>query len=91
MKMQYIELIIQILPMDAPLQQCHPIDFMFYFVEFGELRYICVWMRHTTDARSEFQWASAMNSEKDNSEIAHLLEMMSWRCHYRLNWNTAIF
>ena len=32
---------------------------------------------HTVDTCSEFQWAFALNSEKDGSEIAHLLEMIT--------------
>jgi hypothetical protein len=34
-------------------------------------------MHHTIDAYSEFQQASALSSEKDDSEITHLLEMKS--------------
>ena len=32
-------------------------------------------IHHTVNAYSEFQLASALNSEKDDSEIAHLLEV----------------
>ena len=63
--------------MDATLQQCHTIDYMLYFVELGELRYVCMLMHHTIDACSEFQCASALDSEKDNSKMEHLLEVLS--------------
>lgn len=39
-EMQYSELRIQILPNGAILEQCHTIDYMSYFVDFAELRYI---------------------------------------------------
>ena len=32
---------------------------------------------HTVDTCLEFQWTSAWSSEGDDSEIAHLLEMMA--------------
>lgn len=34
-------------------------------------------IHHTTDTCSEFQGASALSSEEDDSEIAHLLEVIA--------------
>lgn len=34
-------------------------------------------IHHTTDTCSEFQGASALSSEKDDSEIAHLLDVIA--------------
>ena len=36
-----------------------------------------VFVRHTVDACSEFQGAFALNSEKDESEISHFLEIVT--------------
>lgn len=49
---------------------------MYYFVEFEILKYVHMLILHTIDTYSKFQWPSALSSEKDNSEIAHLLTMM---------------
>jgi hypothetical protein len=70
--MQYFELSIQILLHDAILGQCQTVDYVFHFIEFGELRHVHMSIHHTIDAHSEFQRAFALNSEKDDSEIAHL-------------------
>lgn len=34
-------------------------------------------IHHTADPYSEFQWASALSSEKADSEIVHLLQVMA--------------
>ena len=49
---------------------------MFHFVEFGELRQVHMLIHHTIETYFAFQWASALNSEKADSDIAHLLEMV---------------
>lgn len=36
-----------------------------------------VFVRHTVDACSEFRGAFALNSEKDESEISHFLEIVT--------------
>ena len=46
---------------------------VFHFVEFGKLKYV----HHTIDTYSSFQWATALSSEKANSIITHLLEVMA--------------
>lgn len=38
--MQHSELKIEILLNDDTLEQCHTIDYVFHFLEFGELRYV---------------------------------------------------
>ncbi|ERE69715.1 sorting nexin-6-like protein [Cricetulus griseus] len=43
---------------------------VFHFAEFGNLKYV----HHTIDTFSGFQWATALNSEKADSVITHLLE-----------------
>ncbi|KAL6085603.1 hypothetical protein STEG23_025074 [Scotinomys teguina] len=45
---------------------------VFHFAEFGKLKYV----HHTIDTYSEFQWATALSSEKADSVITHLLEVM---------------
>ena len=50
---------------------------MFQFVEFEELQYIHMLMHHTIDAHSGFPYAFALNSERNDSESAHLLEMVA--------------
>jgi hypothetical protein len=45
---------------------------IFHFTEFGKLK--CVF--HTIDTYSEFQWATALASEKSDSVITHLLAVM---------------
>lgn len=45
---------------------------MFYFAEFGKLNY----MHHTIDMYSGLQWTTALASEKGDSIISHLLEVM---------------
>lgn len=69
MEMQYSELRIQVLLNDATLVQCHAINCVFHFAEFGKLNYV----HHT----SGFQWASTLSSGKAGSEISHLLEVMA--------------
>lgn len=44
---------------------------VFYFPEFGKLIYV----HHTTDTYSEFQWATALASKK--AVIIHLLEVIA--------------
>ena len=44
----------------------------FHFAEFGKLKYVC----HTIDRYAGFQWATALSSEKADSVIMHLLEVM---------------
>ena len=48
---------------------------MFHFAEFGKLKYV----QHTIDTCSDFQWASALHSEKADSVITHLLEVMAFK------------
>ena len=45
---------------------------VFHFAEFGKLKYVY----HTINTYSGFQWASSLNSEKADSEISQLLEIM---------------
>ena len=45
----------------------------FHFTEFGKLKYV----HHTIDTYSGFQWATALASEKADSVITHLLEVMA--------------
>ena len=54
-----------------------PYNNMFHFVKFGELRYVHVLVHQTVYAYSEYQWDFALNSEKTDSEIAHLLEIIT--------------
>ncbi|KAL6045669.1 hypothetical protein STEG23_015755 [Scotinomys teguina] len=46
---------------------------VFHFAEFGKLKYV----HHTIDTYSGFQWATALSSEKVDSVITHLLEVMA--------------
>ena len=46
---------------------------VFYFAEFGKLKYV----HHTIDTYSGFQCATALSSEKADSVITHLLEVMA--------------
>ena len=46
---------------------------VFHFIEFGKLRYV----HHTIDTYSGFQWATALASEKADSVITHMLEVMA--------------
>ncbi|KAL6093193.1 hypothetical protein STEG23_016117 [Scotinomys teguina] len=46
---------------------------VFHFMEFGRLKYV----HHTIDTYSGFQWATPMSSEKADSIITHLLEVMA--------------
>ena len=46
---------------------------VFHFLEFGKLKYV----HHTIDTYSGFQWATALSSEKADSVITHLLEVMA--------------
>jgi hypothetical protein len=52
-------------------------DCVFYFIEFGEWSYVHVLIHHTVDSCLEFQCTSALSSDRDYSEIAHLFEMMA--------------
>ena len=45
---------------------------VFHFVEFEKLKYV----HHTIDAYLGFQWRIALSSEKVDSVITHLLEVM---------------
>lgn len=45
---------------------------MFYFAEFGKLNY----MHQIINTYSGLQWTTALASEKDDSIISHLLEVM---------------
>ena len=47
--------------------------YAFHFTEFRKLK--CV--HHTVDTHSRFQWAIALSSEKTDSVIIHLLEIMA--------------
>ena len=46
---------------------------MFHFAEFGKLKDV----HHTIDTYSGFQWATVLSSEKPDSVIMHLLEVMA--------------
>ena len=46
---------------------------IFYFAEFAKHMYI----HHTIDTYSGFQWATALRSGKADSVITHLLEIMA--------------
>ena len=46
---------------------------VFHFAEFGNLKYVY----HTIDTFSGFQWTTAFNSEKTDSVITCLLEVMA--------------
>ena len=46
---------------------------MFQFAEFGKLKSV----HHTIATCSGFQWASALNSEKEDSLITHVLAVMA--------------
>ncbi|ERE82961.1 sorting nexin-6-like protein [Cricetulus griseus] len=46
---------------------------VFHFTEFGNFKYV----HHTIDTFTGFQWATALTSEKADSVITHLLEVMS--------------
>ena len=46
---------------------------MFLFVESGKVKFV----HHSIDIYSVFQWASALSSEKADSVIIHLLEVMA--------------
>ena len=46
---------------------------VFHFMEFGKLKYVY----HTIDTYSGFQWATALTSEKADSVITHLMEIMA--------------
>ena len=53
---------------------------VFYFTEFGKLKYV----HHTIDTYSGLQWATALYSEMADSVITHLLEVMAIRvCLHR--------
>ena len=62
--------------MIATLEQCHTIDSMFHFIEFGELTYALRLMHRRVASYSGFQYAFASSSKKTDSEIAHLLELV---------------
>ena len=44
-----------------------------HFSEIGKLKYV----HHITDTYSGFQWATALSSEKADSIITHLSEVMA--------------
>ena len=46
----------------------------FHYAEFGNLKYV----HHNIETFSRFQWASDHISEKDDSVITHLLEVMAF-------------
>ena len=46
---------------------------MFYFVEFGKLKYVY----HSIDTYTKFQWVTVLSSEKADSVIIHLLKVMA--------------
>ena len=49
---------------------------VFHFVEFEKLQYV----HHTIDTYSGFPWATALSSDKADSVITHLLEVMVIIC-----------
>lgn len=51
---------------------------MLHFTEVGKLKYV----HHTIDTYSGFQWASALSSEKADSVVMHLLEVMAMMGYY---------
>ena len=51
-------------------------SYMFNFVEFRKGKYTHTLIHHTIDTYSEFWRASALISEKEDSEIIHLLEIV---------------
>lgn len=55
---QYTDLTIQTLLIDAMLRQCPTVEFMFHFVELGELRCVHILIHNTGDTCLEFQWVS---------------------------------
>lgn len=36
---------------EATLEHCHTIDYVFYFVDFGKLRYVHMLIHHTIDTQ----------------------------------------
>lgn len=46
---------------------------IFCFVEFKKLKYV----HHTIDTYSEFQWTTALNSERADFQIIHFLNIMA--------------
>jgi hypothetical protein len=42
---------------DSSLEQCHPIAYIFHFVQFVVLKYVYVLLHHTIDSYSGFQEA----------------------------------
>ncbi|KAL6043129.1 hypothetical protein STEG23_019310, partial [Scotinomys teguina] len=46
---------------------------VFHFAEFGKLKYV----HHTIDTYSGFHWVTALSSEKADSVLMHLLEVMA--------------
>lgn len=57
--MQYCELRLQNLLIDSTLEQCHEIDYVFHFLEFGELKYVHMSIHHIVDSYSAFQYTFA--------------------------------
>lgn len=68
----YVELKIEILFNNVTLEKCYTKTCV-YFAEFEKLKHVY----HTIDLYSEFHWAFDCNSEKNDSEIAHLLNAMA--------------
>lgn len=58
---------------------------MSHFVDFKNLKHACMLIYHTLAIHSDFHRASALNSEKDHSEILHLLPMMAI---WEMPWQT---
>ena len=46
---------------------------VFYFAEFGKLKYV----HHTIDTYAVFHWATSLSSEKADSVIINLLEVVA--------------
>lgn len=73
---QYIKLRVETI-FDATLEQCHTNSLCVSFMEFEIFKYIHMLIHYTIDMYSEFHWAFALNSEKDNSYITNVLEMVA--------------
>lgn len=65
----YTELRIQIRVSNTELELCHAIDYVFYFVEFGEVRYVHMLIHHRTDTQDFNMLLSALCSESPGSEF----------------------
>jgi hypothetical protein len=76
-EVQYIEIRIWNLLIDANLKQCHKIGCVFHFIDFGKFKYVYILIHHAIDTCSEFLCTFAFSSEGHGSEITHLLEIMT--------------